>query len=96
MSVIHVITANAGPLTFITKTTGSFLAAVGHIRPPYCRLKARPIYADLHLWLSSSNCSQEGRGHPTSVANRYHVDIIVMVVNRTRGSMTASVMQAGV
>ena len=34
--------------------------------------------AALHLWLSSSRCSQEGRGNPTNVADtlrRHHVNL---------------------
>ena len=62
-------------------------------------MEASPVFSDLQLWLPSARCSQEGRGNPTNVANtllRYHVDIIVMLVNRTRGYVTAAVMQADV
>ena len=60
-------------------------------------LEGCPVSADFHLRLPSSRCSQEGRGNPTSVANillRQHVNIIEMLVNRTRGYVTAGVMQA--
>ena len=113
VSVIPPITANAGLLTFITKTWNSFLAAMApsSVRVAlilvmlmsglvavssapasntdnrdtqlfitelhslrsfffHCRFEACPVSADLHLWLPSSRCSQEGRGrdNPTSVA----------------------------